>query len=182
MNKYGEILEDGSMKFVRMLPAPIEKVWAWITVGEKRGSWLGGGGDIAHAGQTVTFEFQHQNLTPHDETYPEKYKSIEGGIAYDVYIKTCDAPRHLVMVWRDGNDSEIDIRLSEEAGKVRLELIQRGDASADQFLGALGGWHAHLDIMADKLSGDTPQPFWKTHEALVDEYADRCADHLATLS
>lgn len=181
MNKYGEILEDGSMKFVRMLPAPIENVWAWLTIGEKRESWLGGGGDISQAGQTVRFEFQHQNLTPHNEAYPEKYKSMEAGVAYDVEIKTCDAPHHLVMVWRDGNYSEIDIRLSEQAGKVRLELIQRGDTSAEHFLGALGGWHAHLDIMAAKLNSQTPKPFWNTHEALVEEYAVRCANHLATL-
>lgn len=178
-NNYGEILEDGSMKFVRLLPGGIERAWSWLTEGEKRKEWLGGGGDITHAGQTVKFEFQHQNLTPHDEVYPDKYKEMENGVAYDVEIKKCDAPHHLVMVWRDGQDSEIDIRLSEEDGNVRLELIQRGDASVEHFLGALGGWHAHLDIMVDKLSGNTPKPFWATHEALVEDYRERTKDHLA---
>jgi uncharacterized protein YndB with AHSA1/START domain len=181
MNKYGEVLEDGSMKFVRLMPAPIERVWSWLVDGEKRARWLGGGSDISHAGQTVRFEFQHQNLTPHDEAYPEKYKAMEQGVAYDVDIKTCDAPTRLVMVWRDGQDSEIDIRLSEEGGETRLELVQRGGVSAEQFLGALGGWHAHLDIMVDKLGGETPKPFWKTHEALVEEYRDRAKEHLATM-
>ena len=180
-NNYGEILEDGSMKFVRLLPGGIERAWAWLTEGEKRKEWLGGGGDITHAGQTVKFEFQHRNLTPHDETYPEKYKAMESGVSYDVDVKVCDAPRHLVMIWRDGQDSEIDIRLSEEGGKVRLELIQRGGVSAEHFLGALGGWHAHLDIMVDKLSGEPPKPFWATHEALVEDYRERAKDHLATL-
>ena len=181
MNKYGEILEDGSMKFVRVFPASIERVWAWLTKAEKRKEWLSGGGDITHAGQTVKFEFQHQNITPHDETYPEKYKEMEKGVSYDVDIKTCDAPHHLVMVWRDGNDSEIEIRLSEDGDKTRLELIQRGDVSAEHFLGALGGWHAHLDIMLDKLSGAAPKPFWKTHEALVEEYRERLKIHLSAL-
>ncbi len=183
MNKYGEILEDGSMKFVRVLPGGIERAWVWLTQGERRKEWLCGGGDITHAGQTVRFEFQHQNLTPHDETFPEKYKALEKGVAYDVEIKICDAPRHLVMVWpgEDGNIAEIEIRLSEEADGVRFELVQRGAASAEHFLGALGGWHAHLDIMVDKLSGDTPKPFWATHEALVEDYRERAGDYLATL-
>lgn len=181
MNKYGEVLEDGSMKFMREFSAPIDNVWSWLADGDKRGRWLGGGGDIIHAGQTVKFEFQHQNLTPHDEAYPEKYKAMENGIAYDVDIKTCDAPHHLVMVWRDGNDSEIDIRLSEEGGKTKLVLIQRGDATRDHFTGALAGWHAHLDIMADKLAGEAPKPFWSTHEALTGEYEVLFKDHLATL-
>ncbi len=182
-NNYGEILEDGSMKFVRMLPGGIERAWAWLAEGERRKEWLGGGGDITHAGQTVKFEFQHQNLTPHNETYPDKYKEMENGVAYDVEIKKCDAPHHLVMVWpgEGGNVAEIEITLREEGGAVRLELIQRGDASAEHFLGALGGWHAHLDIMVDKLSGETPKPFWATHEALVEEYRERVKAHLATM-
>ena len=182
MNKYGEILEDGSMKFVRLMPAPIEEVWSWIVEGEKRARWLGGGGDMTHAGQTVRFDFRHENLTPHDETIPEKYKEMENGVSYDVEVTSCEAPRRLVMVWPgDGETVEIDIRLSEESGKTRLELIQRGDKSADHFLGALGGWHAHLDIMAAKLAGETPEPFWTTHEMLVGQYKERAKDRLKEL-
>ncbi|MEO1137558.1 MAG: ATPase, partial [Pseudomonadota bacterium] len=72
MNNYGEVFEDGSVRFVRLLPGPTERVWSWIVEGEKRGQWLCGGGDIRKAGETIKFEFHHEDLTPHDEAIPEK--------------------------------------------------------------------------------------------------------------
>ncbi len=183
MNKYGEVLEDGSMRFVRLLPGSVEAAWRWLTDGSKRAEWLCGGGDITSVGQTVRFDFRHENLTPHNEATPDRYKDMENGVSYDVEIKRCDPPHHLVMVWPGdgGAIAEIDIRLTEDAGKVRLELIQRGDASVDAFVGAIAGWHAHLDIMADKMEKAMPKPFWAAHETLVGEYKERCKAHLATL-
>ena len=182
MNKYGEILEDGSMKFVRLLPGGIERAWSWVVDADKRAQWLCGGDDITAAGRTIKFDFRHEHLTPHDETVPEKYKEMENGAAYDVDVVKYEPPRLLVLSWpAEGVVSEIEFRLSEENGKVRLELIQREHGSPDQMIGALGGWHAHLDIMVDKLSSQTPKPFWATHEALVEDYRERFRAYLATL-
>ena len=182
MNKYGEVREDGTLKFVRMLPGPIERAWSWLAVGEKRAQWLCGGGDARRAGETIRFEFHHENLTPHDETIPDKYKEMAQGVSYDVEITACEPPNRLVVWWTSPEgDNEIEFRLSEADGKVKLELFQRGEIPAEHVLGSCAGWHTHLDIMADKLSGATPKPFWPTHEALFREYADRLKDFLATL-
>ncbi len=182
MNKYGEILEDGSMKFVRFLPGGIERAWSWVTEADKRAQWLCGGGDITAAGQTIKFDFRHKDLTPHDETIPDQYKEMENGAVFDIDVVKCEPPRLLVVSWpAEGVVSEVEFRFSEENGKVRLELIQRDHGSPDQMIGALGGWHTHLDIMVDKLNGETPKPFWKTHTALVEDYSERFKSHLATL-
>ncbi|WDI32442.1 SRPBCC family protein [Hyphococcus flavus] len=182
MNKYGEVLEDGSLYFVRELPGDIERAWAWIAEGEKRAQWLCGGGDVQRAGETIKFEFQHKNLTPHEETIPEKYKEMDNGVSFDVDVTACEPPHRLVIWWPSPEGSnEIEFRLSEQNGKVKLELIQRGEIPAEHFLGSCAGWHTHLDIMADKMSGETPKPFWSTHEAFFQEYKARIKDHLASL-
>jgi len=183
MNKYGEMLEDGTLKFVRVLPGPIDRIWAWITDGEKRAEWLAGGGDITHAGQTVRFDFQHDRLTPHDETYPDKYKEMAAGVSYDVEVRVCEAPYRLVLFWpsEKWRASDIEFRLSEEGKDVKLQLFQRGDVKAEELIGSSAGWHVHLGIMAAKLSGEAPAPFWSAHEAFCREYAERFKDELAKL-
>ncbi len=173
-NRYGEILEDGSMRFVRDFPGPIERAWSWIADADKRVQWFCGGDDITAAGQTIKFDFRHENLTPHDEIIPEKYKELENGVAYDIDVVKCDPPRLLIVSWpAEGVVSEVEFRLSEANGVVRLELIQRGHGSFDQMIGDLAGWHAHLDIMVDKLVDEAPKPFWSTHETLENEYRKR---------
>ena len=182
MNEYGEILEDGALYFVRELPGGIERAWSWIAEGEKRAQWLCGGGDARRAGETIKLEFHHKDLTPHDETIPEKYKELENGVSYDVEVTACEPPHRLVWWWPspEGNN-EIEIRLSEANCKVKLELFQRGEIPAEHLLGSCAGWHTHLGIMADKLNGKTPQPMWATHEAFSEEYKVRLKDVLAKL-
>ena len=183
MNKYGEILEDGSMRFVRVLPGPIERVWSWLTIGDKRAQWLCGGGDIAAPGQTIKFDFRHDDLTPHDETIPAQYAEMDSGVSFDVVVTVCEPPRRAVIEWPGarGVPSIVEFQLAEQAGKVTLTITQRGDINAEEFVGALAGWHTHLDIMVDKLSGEAPRPFWARHQALTAEYETRAKDHLATL-
>jgi hypothetical protein len=35
------------------------------------------------------------------------------------------------------------------------------------------GWHTHLGILLDRLSGREPRPFWSTHARLEAEYDRR---------
>ena len=43
MNEYGELLDESAVKFERLLPGPIERVWSYLTEGDKRARWLCGG-------------------------------------------------------------------------------------------------------------------------------------------
>ena len=92
MNEYGEVLEDGTLRFVRMLPGPIERVWAWLTEPDKRAQWFAGGETATTAGGKVEFHFNPQNLTPHNETYPEKYKEMENGVEMEGTVLAYEPP------------------------------------------------------------------------------------------
>ena len=47
---YGTQLEDGSLRFVRDLPGPIERVWDYLVDPEKRALWFCGGTSGEKAG------------------------------------------------------------------------------------------------------------------------------------
>lgn len=177
MSDHGEILEDGSMQFTRILPGPIERAWRWIADADKRAQWLCGGGDIKAAGETIKFDFFHETLTSHDESLPEQYKEMADGVSFDVIVKECNPPTRAVIEWPGarGVPSFVDIRLSPEGENTKLVLIQRGDINMEEFVSAMAGWHTHLGIMIDKLAGKDPKPFWSTHQVYVADYEKRVA-------
>lgn len=43
----------------------------------------------------------------------------------------------------------------------------------EAMLSVAAGWHTHLDILADRLAGRTPEGFWRRHTRLEAEYARR---------
>jgi uncharacterized protein YndB with AHSA1/START domain len=43
MDKYGTIIAPNTIRFERLLPGPIERVWAYLTDPEKRAKWLASG-------------------------------------------------------------------------------------------------------------------------------------------
>ncbi|MEM8770404.1 MAG: SRPBCC family protein [Pseudomonadota bacterium] len=185
MNKYGEVLEDGSMQFVRMLPGPIERVWDYLTDPEKRAQWLCGGETATQAGGKIVMAFDNSTLTPHEDDHPpEKYKDAGGPVTFEGKVLGYERPHLLQFTWpnADGGEGVVTFRLSEEGEKVRLELTHKGIRRASDFIGASGGWHVHLDILDDKLAGRDPGPFWTAHTAAENEYEKRFANHLATLT
>ena len=59
------------------------------------------------------------------------------------------------------------------ATDVRLVLVHSRLPNREEMLSVAGGWHTHLDILADRLDGRTPPGFWATHTRLEAEYALR---------
>ena len=49
---------------------------------------------------------------------------------------------------------------SREARGCCLTVIHRRLPDRGMLLGVSSGWHAHLDILAARLAGSEPQPFW----------------------
>ena len=40
MNDYGELLDESTVRFERLLPGPIDRVWSYLTKSDKRAQWL----------------------------------------------------------------------------------------------------------------------------------------------
>lgn len=177
MSEYGIVTEAGTVRFERVLPGPIERVWAYLTESEKRGKWLATDKMELRVGGRVELHFRHADLTPHVETPPDRYKKHDTGTSLVCRITRCDPPRLLSFTWGEETDaaSEVTFALTPRGSDVLLVLTHRrlGDRAA--MVEVAGGWHTHLGILADNLTGVEPRPFWSTHTRLAAEYDSRLA-------
>ncbi len=165
----------GEIQFVRILPGPIERVWAYLTEAEKRATWLAGGPMELRAGGRAELKFHHVNLAP-DETPPAAYKDVhDPGVTSVCRVLRCESPRLLSFTWDDdpnGRCSEVTFELSPQGAAVQLVLSHRklvGKERAD--VGA--GWHLHLALLDARLSNRLPPYFWNFHAQLEPEYVIR---------
>jgi uncharacterized protein YndB with AHSA1/START domain len=167
---YGVVTESGAVRFERLLPGPVERVWAYLTESEKRATWFAGGSMELHVGGQVEFVFQNSALS--DEPVPEKYRKYEGQLGRG-RVLACEQPRLLSFTWADG--SEVSIELTPKGKDVLLVLSHRRLASRDAMMDVSGGWHSHLDLLLDLLYGRRPRPFWANVIGLEPEYRRRLA-------
>lgn len=176
MSEFGVVLESGAVRFERLLPAPVERVWTYLTDSEKRGTWLASGAfDLRVGGETNLF-FRHSEIT--SEEPPEKYREMnEKGMLSKGTITRYEPPHALALTWEGEGDppSEVTFELTPKDGKTLLVLTHRKLADAAAMKGVSGGWHVHLDLLEDQLAGNPPRGFWSRIDALEAEYAKRIA-------
>jgi uncharacterized protein YndB with AHSA1/START domain len=178
MNDHGTLIADDTIRFERLLPGPIERVWAFLVDSDKRALWLAGGPMELDSGGDVALHFRNAELSEGDDPAPEKYRDYENSGSMFGRITRCEPPHRLSYTWTDlpgeidEDDSEVSFELTAEDNQVRLVLIHRR-LQAHELLSVAGGWHTHLGILEDRLSERTPRPFWRTHTRLEAEYAAR---------
>lgn len=177
MNDYGVLTAPDTVRFERVLPGPIERVWAYLTESEKRGRWLASGEMKLRPGGSAEFHFKHQTLSPQPEAVPDKYRQYENGVSFSGRVVRSEPPRLLVFTWpeEDGTESEVTFELAGRGDEVLLTLTHRRLRSREVRLSVAAGWHTHLGILADRLAGREPRPFWSTHARLEAEYEGRFA-------
>jgi uncharacterized protein YndB with AHSA1/START domain len=170
LGEFGVVSEARTLRIRRVLPGPIERVWAYLTESDKRGRWLAAGPMELRVGGRVELTFRNSELSAHAEPPPDKYKDHEG-TGFEGRITRCDPPRVLSYTW--GKHSEVTFELSPQGEDVLLVLTHRRlpDRTAMVMVGS--GWHAHLAILLDHLNDREPRPFWSTHGRLEAEYARR---------
>jgi uncharacterized protein YndB with AHSA1/START domain len=175
MDKYGIVSAADTVRFERLLPGPIERVWAFITESEKRAKWLAAGPMELRMGGGVELTFRNSTLSPISETIPEKYKHHEDGVGFKARITRCEPPQLLSHTWGGMDDaaSEVTYELTQKGDKVLLVLTHRRLSGRAAMLSVSGGWHTHLDILATLLNDEAAPPFWSTFGRLEGEYEKR---------
>jgi uncharacterized protein YndB with AHSA1/START domain len=172
---FGVVTGPDEVRFERLLPGPIERVWEYLVDSEKRALWLAGGEMELRPGGRLELNFFHANLSSHVEQIPERYKPFEHGTTNYGTVTECDPPRLLSFRWAEGDDdhSEVTFALTQRQDRVLLTLTHRRLRTRELMLDVAAGWHAHLGILADRLDGVEPRPFWSTHERMAEEYQRR---------
>lgn len=176
MSEHGIVTESGAIRFERSLPAPVERVWDYLTRSDLRAKWLAAGEMELRPGGRVAMTFRNSDLSPDREETPERYRQYED-VAMTGEVIRAEPPRLLVHSWGEawGEPSEVTYALAERDGGTLLTLTHRKLATRDGILSVAGGWHIHLGVLGDVLAGRRPRPFWSTYARLEQEYQERIA-------
>jgi uncharacterized protein YndB with AHSA1/START domain len=152
---YGTLIQPTTLSIQRLLPGPIEQVWAFLTESDLRRRWLAAGEMELKVGAPFTLTWRNDELTDPPGARPEGFGAEH---SMESRITLCDPPRKLAFTWGEG---DVSIALEERGRKVLLTLTHRRivERSSRVMIGA--GWHAHLDILAARIAGKEPDaPFW----------------------
>lgn len=168
LDAYGELIEPMTLKIQRLLPGPVDRVWAYLTESELRRQWLASGAMQMKAGAPFTLTWRNNELSDPPGQAPEGFNSEH---SLESRIIDLVPNRRLVIAWNQG---EVSFELEAAGDKVLLTVIHRRLPDATQLLNVSAGWHAHLDVLATRLSGKAQTaPFWEGWLKLKAEYAKR---------
>jgi uncharacterized protein YndB with AHSA1/START domain len=175
--EFGTVTAADTVRFDRLLPGPIERVWAFLTEPEKRAQWLADGPMDLRVGGKVELTFRNSELAPQWEPVPDRYKQYENHTTYG-RVTRCEPPRLLSYTWggEPVGESEVSFELSPQGDKVRLVVVHRRLRDRKSMISVGSGWHVHLGILADRLSGREPGRFWSAITDAEAEYEKRLAE------
>jgi uncharacterized protein YndB with AHSA1/START domain len=165
---YGTLIEPATLKIQRLLPGPIERIWAYLTESDQRRKWLAAGKMEMKVG--APFEFVWRN---HELTDPPGERPAGFGEEHRMQsrITELDPPRKLSFAWEGSGD--VSIELEAKGKDVLLTLVHRRLPSRLMMLGVSAGWHMHLDVLVARARGEEPAPFWDGIARLRKEYDRR---------
>lgn len=170
---FAEMLDRSSVRFVRLLPGPIDRIWSYLTESDKRAKWLAAGPMELVPGGAMTFVFRNDDLSVPPEPAPAEVRSPDGPPRLSGLVLRCEPPRLLVLQWGQGPDaSEVTFELEPVDDQVRLVLTHRRMQEALR-LSFVSGWHVHLDTLAAVSEGTAPAGFWSRWLGLRDHYGPR---------
>ena len=168
LDAYGVLSEPATLKIERLLPGPIERVWAYLTQSDMRRQWLAAGKMEMKVGAPVEFVWRNDELSSSPGQRPEGFPEEQRMLSR---ITEADPPRKIAFTWSGSGD--VSFELTPKGKDVLLTVIHRSLPDRATLLMVAGGWHMHLDILVARANGKEPQPFWDGWSRLHKEYDRR---------
>jgi len=168
-NDHGVLTEPTTLKIQRLLPGPIERVWAFLTESDLRRQWLAAGTMEMKLGTPFELVWRNDELTD-----PPGQRPADFGEEHRMQCRILELqpPVRLVFTW--GASADVCFGLEQQgSGEVLLTVTHRRVTDRAVLLNVSAGWHAHLDILSARLGGRAPLPFWDTWRQLHEEYDER---------
>ncbi|HEU4642162.1 MAG TPA: SRPBCC family protein [Gemmatimonadaceae bacterium] len=172
MTELGTIVDAHTVRFERLLPGPVERVWEFITEPGHLAAWLADASVEARAGGQVRLRFDVSEAPEPDDA---------AGVILGT-ITRWEPPRLVAYTWMAPADEaasvegmpqpEVTFELSEQGTRVRLVLTHRAlpTSAMPKFC---AGWHTHLAALASRLAGAPPAPFLPAFRSMLPEYERR---------
>lgn len=168
VQSYGTISEPATLTIQRLLPGPIERVWAYLTESDLRRQWLAAGEMNMAIGAAFELVWRNDELGKpagkRPAGFPEEHRMSST-------ITELDPPRKLAISW--GRSAGVSFELEPRGERVLLTLVHRKLPDRENLLNVSAGWHAHLDVLVAQLEGTGLEPFWERWTSLKAEYEPR---------
>jgi len=168
LDAYGVLTEPATLTIQRLLPGPIERIWAYLTESDLRRQWLAAGEMKMKVGAPFELVWRNDELT---DPPGERPADFGGEHRMQSEITELDPPRKLAFSW--GNTGGVSFELETKGDMVLLTVIHRRLPDRATMLMVGSGWHMHLDVLAARAAGTEPEPFWDGWSRLKEEYDRR---------
>ena len=156
-----EKVAPDTIRLERLLDAPVDTVWRYLTEAELRQRWFMGGTD-AKAGGEFELLNDHDNLSDDDVPYPESYAEFKGATWSEKVVRF-DLPRLLETTFQGGKNGNVTYELFAEGNRTRLVLTHSGITSGTGAQDFGSGWNSHMTVLQEKLAGRSVANFWALH-------------------
>jgi uncharacterized protein YndB with AHSA1/START domain len=150
-----------AIRLERLLDAPPETVWRYLTEAELREQWFMGGTD-AKPDSDFELLVDHDKLSSETVSYPDSYECFKGRVFHEKVLRF-EPPRLLETTFQGGQGGNVTYELFPEGGKTRLVLTHSNITSPSGFQDFGGGWTSHLAVLQEKLAGRSVKDFWSLH-------------------
>lgn len=164
MSYDGVFTDNSTVRFERILPGPITRVWDYLTKPEFLETWLASASGDWRKGGDITLSF---TFSAHEDCSDSICKGT---------VQDHDPPRLLSYSWRDvdaqGEErpaSLVRFELSEQGDNVRLVLTHRKLAKAEM-AGFGAGWDSHLQYLAARIADEPVRPFAEIFDKALKHY------------
>jgi uncharacterized protein YndB with AHSA1/START domain len=165
MNRQGKLIADDAVQFVRLLPAPIDVVWEFLTSRDRVASWLAIADIEPRLGGQVKLEWEDWST---DEKPPDgsPHWTATGRVTQ------WDPPKSLAYTWLQPGEPESEIlyELTAQGDETQLTLTHRRLRKETRHMYA-GGWHTHLDLLATRLRGGERSNFIGEFKEVLQQYS-----------
>jgi uncharacterized protein YndB with AHSA1/START domain len=160
--KLGHFPSCDSFVLERVLPAPIELAWDYLTERTRLPLWLAGAVLEAKLGGAIDLDF--------DLIQCPGRENMHGTMSG--FITSFEPPRLLAYSWNEGGAS------ADPASTVTFELIPLDEEETklilthtrirrEELSGIAAGWHVHIDVLEHRIS-DTDLPHFEISWAALD--------------
>jgi len=165
---FGVLSEDATLTLERLLPGSIDRVWAYLTESDLRRQWMASGVMDMRVGGAVELVWRNDELSRRGGGKPEEFGEEH---RLESEITELDPPHRLSISW--GDTGAVTFELEPVGDMVRFTVTHRRIPDRSTMLNVSAGWHAHLDVLAARIAGEEPGPFWDHWIALKAEYDQR---------
>ena len=166
---YATLIEPDTLRIQRVLPGPIERVFAYLADGDLRRLWLAAGEMEKKVGAPFTLTWRNDELSDVPSKRPEGFGEEH---SMESRVLELDEPRKLAFSW--GGQGKVTFELEPKGEEVLLTLVhERLPADRSTRLNICAGWHSHLDVLAARVADRKAGPFWDNWSGLKQEYDGR---------